>query len=146
MYKISPRASHPALKSSSPGFTLIELMIVVTIVGVLASLAIPQFWENVLQSRRTEARAALEEIRNLEMEFFQTYKRFGTRDEIGYGNAVTPGGFYQVSVASAALAFSTTATAIGNQLDDEECRIFSVTTTGTYEATDSNGNPSPECW
>ena len=149
MDTVSPRARHSALIKFYQGFTLIELMIIVTIVAVLASLALPHFREFVLQSKRTEARAALEEIHNLELEFFQTYKRFGTPVEIGYSSVVTPntpGEFYQVSVTAAALSFSASATAIGNQLADEDCRVFRITTTGTYQATNSGGDVNPECW
>jgi type IV pilus assembly protein PilE len=66
------------------GFSLIELVIVVTILGILASIILPTYQDHVLQSRRSEARAALQDIQNLEYEFFQNYKRYGTRDEIGY--------------------------------------------------------------
>ena len=146
MKEISQRESCTLRIRRSLGFTLIELMIVVAIVGVLASFALPTFLEHLLQSHRTEARAALEEIHNLELEFFQTYKRYGTRVEIGYGSTITPGGFYQVSVAPAALAFSATATAVDTQLKDEDCRIFSLTTTGNYQATNSDGAINAECW
>ena len=121
-------------------------MVVVVIVGVLASVALPVYLEHVLHSHRTEARAALEEIHNMELEFFQTYKKYGTRSEIGYGNTITPGGFYQISVAPAPLAFSATATAINTQLKDEDCRVFSLTTTGNYQATNSDGAINAECW
>ena len=45
--------------SKNAGFTLIELMIVVAIVGILVSVGMAFFGENVLATNRTEARAAL---------------------------------------------------------------------------------------
>lgn len=50
----------------SHGFTLIELMIVVSIVGLLASLAIPQYEMMILRAKRAEVRMNLEGIRVVE--------------------------------------------------------------------------------
>jgi len=44
------------------GFTLIELMIVVAIVGILASIAYPSYLDSVLKGRRAEGRAALTDL------------------------------------------------------------------------------------
>lgn len=46
-------------KEKSTGFTLIELMIIVVIIGVLASLAIPRFMKATTRSKQTEAKMIL---------------------------------------------------------------------------------------
>ena len=127
------------------GFSMIELMIVVAIVGILASVAMPMYREHVLESRRSEARAAIEEIRNRQYEFFQNYKRYGTLTEISQPNT-TPGGYYQLAVNAGALRFSASATAIGNQTDDVECAVFSVTSVDTFVSYDSSSGQTFDCW
>jgi type IV pilus assembly protein PilE len=127
------------------GFTLIELMIVVSIVAILALYAIPTYRQYVLESRRSEARAALEEIRGLEYEFFQNYKVFGTRAQIGYTSTTTHD-YYQLNVSATGLRYSASATAIGNQTDDEACILFSYTSTGAYMAYDSSNVLNTSCW
>ena len=53
------------------GFTLIELMIVVAVVGILASIAYPSFAEQIKRGTRTEGKSAL-------MRSSQTLERFFT--------------------------------------------------------------------
>ena len=57
-----PPLPKPALRRGLPGFTLIEIMLVVVIIGVLSSLAIPYFQRVTARSRRAEALIVLDKI------------------------------------------------------------------------------------
>ena len=69
------------------GFTLIEVMIVVVVVGILAAIAYPSYQDAILKGRRAEARAAL-------TEFMQQQERYmtqqGTYKAVSLGDTGTP--------------------------------------------------------
>ena len=62
----------------SEGFTLIELMIVVAIIGILAAIAIPNFLKFQCKSKQSEAKTNLSGIFTAEKAFFGEYNTYGT--------------------------------------------------------------------
>ena len=62
----------------SKGFTLIELMIVVAIIGILAAIAIPNFLKFQCKSKQSEAKTNLSGIFTAEKSFFGEYNTYGS--------------------------------------------------------------------
>lgn len=71
------------------GFTLIELMIVVAIIGILAAIAIPNFLRYQAQTRQAEARTNLAGIFVAETSYFGEQSRYSNFADIGFALAGT---------------------------------------------------------
>jgi type IV pilus assembly protein PilA len=68
------------------GFTLIELMIVVAIIGILAAIAIPNFMNYQCKARQSEAKTSLGTVRTLQEAYLAEYGSYGsTAGNIGFG-------------------------------------------------------------
>ena len=112
---------------NSKGFTLIELMIVVVIIGILAALAIPRFMRSTTKSKQSEAKQLLKQIYTMQRAYrqeFNTYACNGvTADSTAtaalsaIGVDVMSNARYAYVMTAAADAFTCTATATG--LDDD---------------------------
>jgi prepilin-type N-terminal cleavage/methylation domain-containing protein len=59
------------MKNGNKGFTILEIMIAVIIVGVLATLAIPRFMNSSIGAKQTEAQGILKQIYTLENGYFR---------------------------------------------------------------------------
>lgn len=98
------------------GFTLIELMIVVVIIGILAALAIPRFMTATTKSKQSEAKGILKQIYTMERTYRQqnnTYWGQGTTANAGAPNAFAPIG---VEVPTSAIYTYTITTATATNL------------------------------
>ncbi|MDP2902189.1 MAG: type IV pilin protein [Methylovulum sp.] len=81
------------MKRNQQGFTLVELMVTVAVIGVLASIAYPSYQNNVMKSRRADAKSALLELSNF-MERHATefgcYMDSGADTQCGTGDDTLP--------------------------------------------------------
>jgi type IV pilus assembly protein PilA len=70
---------------NNKGFSLVELMVVVAIIGILASIAIPSLQRYMAKARQSEAKTNLASLYTSEKTFFAEYNTYSTCfDGIGY--------------------------------------------------------------
>ena len=102
----------------SEGFTLIELMIVVAIIGILAAIAIPNFLTYQCKSKQSEAKTNLGGIGTSEEAYFAEYDTYkAATSNIGW----RPKGSkrYSFTIAAASNTFLATATGTSPQVSGD---------------------------
>ena len=130
------------------GFTLVELMIVVVIIGILAAFAYPSYQEQVRKTKRSDGKAMLMEVAQ---ELERCYTRFGAYDNAACSAAndlpkTSPEEHYEISAtALSATAFTLDATPQGSQANDTECAVLRLTSTGVQGSQGGNLDPNG-CW
>lgn len=129
--------------ATQAGFTLIELMLVVVIIGILAAVALPSYQEHVRQTRRAEVTTLLlENAQTLE----RHYARHGAYDEgtpaaLVVQSPASGSAIYQITASLAAERFTLTATAVpGGIMAGDGCATYTLNQVNQRTPEDSR------CW
>ena len=131
------------------GFTLIEMLIVLAVVGILAAVALPSYGAYIVRANRAEARTGLFQAAQW-LERLATANGQYLTDVDRFPAALTtvPSGNYVIAlVAPDAWTYRLEATPRNGQLRDK-CGGFTLTHTGERGLTSASASPDlvSECW
>jgi len=147
-------------RGRSAGFTLLELMIVVIVLGILVAVAVPTYQHQVLKGNRAVAKAKLLDVAARQEVYFGDNKVYtnslaffgldevtmGVDDKSNWVDADAPGAIYVLSLTlnNGGMGYLATADTVNRQSrDDAKCATLTVSNTGRRDAT---GGLGVDCW
>ena len=146
------------VNKKSSGFTLIELMIVVIVVAVLLTVALPAYQDSVLRSNRTAAKGTLMNVLSREEQYFINNKVYTVNlssigfpasyyidnqgDEVAAGDSV-----YKIELINLSTTFAGVQAIPQNvQVKDGNCATLSLSRTGAKTASGKFSTDPSQCW
>jgi len=149
------------------GFTLIELMIVLAVIGILTAIALPSYQRYIQKSHRIDAKSAVLDLASREERFFSINNAYtnsaislgygGTGSGIAFPLAVNASGqsYYSLNVTSVTAgtstitpAFTAQATPTGSQTSDSTCYSYQIDQLGTQSNLNASNTAltGTGCW
>lgn len=132
-------ADRDMARRSKRGFTLIEVLIVVAIIGILAAIAYPSYGDYVQKSRRADGHLAmLQAVQSMERCKATSYSFTGC----AVNPATSPEGYYTLALTTlTATTYTITATGTGPQANDTDCNSMTINNLDVRTPASSVG-----CW
>jgi len=133
------------------GFTLIELMIVVAVIGILAGIAYPSYQDYIIRAKRGDAKAAILTVQLAQEKYRANNTTYGTMAQLAplkiiSGNYVSADENYTVTVSgNTSTAFVITATP-RSPFADADCGNLVLTVATSTETKSASAGTKALCW
>jgi type IV pilus assembly protein PilE len=133
--------AHWGLRARTQGFSLIELMIAVAVVGILLAVALPSYQSSVRKGRRAEAINAINAVQQAQERWRANHANYASNldatpdaDTLPNVSATTPNSYYALAIdrssTSPGTTYTVTATATGPQAADTVCATLGARVAG----------------
>lgn len=131
------------MRRSNRGFTLIEIMIVIAIIGIVITIGYPSLTEYVKKGRRTEVAGLLSEQAQILERFYSKNNVYTNATGLSSGND-----FYSITPTLTDQTFLLTATRkAGSTMASDKCGDFTLTNTGVRSVVNAtSGLTTKDCW
>jgi type IV pilus assembly protein PilE len=117
------------MKDRANGFTLIELMITVTIIAILTMVALPSYRNYIIRANRAAAQAEMMAIANREEQYLLSNRAYADKATLAYGLPTEVGANYDWDVVPGTgtlPSYLITFTAKGSQVSDGDLTLSSA--------------------
>ncbi|NOZ52571.1 MAG: prepilin-type N-terminal cleavage/methylation domain-containing protein [Gammaproteobacteria bacterium] len=133
----------------SNGFTLVEVLIVIAILGILAMFIIPSYSEQVQKTRRSDAKISLMQTAQILERCFSDNSSYaaGAGCTDFTAGVLSDEQFYTITATTqTATTYTLTATPNSTQANDTQCATFTLDQTGAKSAANSSNVAQTNCW